>query len=252
MNHFRCPSRSPRSGSAHSRARAPRSADGRAPCGRARARSPGAAPRRRSARSCAGSAARTRSPSGWARPPPRARAASRARDRSLSIVGAAASSASVYGMVRRPRTRRRRARARAPPAIQHRDAVGEVAHDAEIVRDEQVADLLARCRSTSRFRIAACTDTSSAEVGSSQRSVGGPGKRARDRDTLLLAAGELAGAHGQGARGRRTDSTRSRARCRPLCPCGGEQRRARSMTAHGVAPVERRVRVLEHDLHVAT
>ncbi len=48
------------------------------------------------------------------------------------------------------------------------------------------------CSSTSRLRIAACTDTSSALVGSSQTtSFGSPGEGAGDRDALLEAAGEL-------------------------------------------------------------
>ena len=49
-----------------------------------------------------------------------------------------------------------------------------------------------RCRSLSRFRICACTETSSAETGSSQTiSFGFDGERAGDADPLALAAREL-------------------------------------------------------------
>ena len=66
-----------------------------------------------------------------------------------------------------------------PAEVEHGDAVGQVAHDAEVVRDEEVRDALARCSSTSRLRIAACTDTSSAEVGSSQTTTSGSPANAR-------------------------------------------------------------------------
>ena len=48
------------------------------------------------------------------------------------------------------------------------------------------------CRSSSRFRICAWIDTSSAETGSSQTISFGPQReRARDADPLALTAGEL-------------------------------------------------------------
>ena len=66
-----------------------------------------------------------------------------------------------------------------PAEIEHGDPVGEVTHHAKVVRDEDVADLLLRCRSASRLRIAACTETSSAEVGSSQTTMRGSPAKAR-------------------------------------------------------------------------
>ncbi len=44
---------------------------------------------------------------------------------------------------------------------------GDMMDDREIVADEQVVSCRRRCRSIIRFRICACTETSSAEVGSS-------------------------------------------------------------------------------------
>ena len=67
--------------------------------------------------------------------------------------------------------------------------------------------------SSSRLRICACTDTSSAETGSSQMiSFGLEHERAGDRDALALAAGELvrpAVARRRRGRGRRSSSTSS-------------------------------------------
>ena len=77
-------------------------------------------------------------------------------------------------------------------AVQDVDAVGDLADDREVVRDEQVAEAeLARAASLSRLRICACTETSSAETGSSQTiSLRLHGERAGDRDPLALAARE--------------------------------------------------------------
>ena len=67
-----------------------------------------------------------------------------------------------------------------PPEVEDGDPVGDVADDAEVVRDEEVARPASRaCSSTSRLRIAACTDTSSAEVGSSQTTSFGSPANAR-------------------------------------------------------------------------
>ena len=66
-----------------------------------------------------------------------------------------------------------------PAEIEHGDAVRQIAHHAEIVGDEDVADLLRVCRSTSRLRMAAWTETSSAEVGSSQTTMRGSPAKAR-------------------------------------------------------------------------
>ena len=86
-----------------------------------------------------------------------------------SIVGTAESSASVYGWCGAVEHDLGRPELHQPAEVEHGDAVGEVADDAEVVRDEEVRDVAARaCSSTSRLRIAACTETSSAEVGSSQ------------------------------------------------------------------------------------
>ena len=57
--------------------------------------------------------------------------------------------------------------------VHHEHAVGEQAHDVEVVRDEEVAHREALRSAARSWRITACTDTSSAEVGSSRtRSLG--------------------------------------------------------------------------------
>ena len=52
--------------------------------------------------------------------------------------------------------------------IHHRDAVGDVLHHREIVRDEDVGEAEPLLQVRSRFRICARIDTSSADTGSSQ------------------------------------------------------------------------------------
>ena len=76
--------------------------------------------------------------------------------------------------------------------LHHEHAVAQVADDAEVVRDEEVAHARdSRCRSTSRSRICAWIETSSADTASSSTITDGPrGQRARDGDPLTLAAGE--------------------------------------------------------------
>ena len=73
------------------------------------------------------------------------------------------------------------------------DAVGDVADDAEVVRDEEVGQVeVAAGGSCSRLRICAWIETSSADTGSSQTiSFGRQRERARDADALPLAAREL-------------------------------------------------------------
>ena len=84
------------------------------------------------------------------------------------------------GMVRAGEDGLRVADLHEPAEVEHRDAVGDVAHDAEVVGDEEVASRPARaCSSTRRLRIAAWTETSSAEVGSSQTTIRGSPAKAR-------------------------------------------------------------------------
>ena len=56
---------------------------------------------------------------------------------SLSTFGTADSSASVYGWFGPAEDRLRVADLHDPPEVHHRDPVGEVADDAEVVRDER-------------------------------------------------------------------------------------------------------------------
>ena len=53
------------------------------------------------------------------------------------------------------------------PEIHHGDAVGDVAHHREVVRDEQVGDAELALQLLSRLTICAWIDTSSADTGSS-------------------------------------------------------------------------------------
>ena len=143
------------------------------------------------------------------------------------------------------------------PALHHRHAVGDVLDHADVVRDEEVATRrVSRCSSRSRFRICACTDTSSAEVGSSQTiSRGSHRQRARDGDALALAAGELVRVALQRV-APQADLVDQRARAaarRALRSMLGAQREQAFLedVEHAHARVQRRERVLEDDLHRA-
>ena len=139
-----------------------------------------------------------------------------------------------------------------PAQVHDRDPVGQVADDAEVVGDEQVARSC--CGSgapTSTFRMAAWTDTSRALVGSSATTMRRvAGERPGDRHALLEPARQLARLEVEVALGERRSaasrSTRSLTAL-PLSPVSLVTERAR-MRAHGPAPVERRVRVLEDHL----
>ena len=112
------------------------------------------------------------------------------------------------------------------------------------------------CRSSSRLRICACTETSSAETGSSATmQLGLERQRAGDADALALAAGELVrvAARGVAAAGRPVEQLAPRARRR------SRRRRGRARASGSPSDVARRVmrglsepiRVLEDHLHAA-
>ena len=107
------------------------------------------------------------------------------------------------------------------------------------------------CRSASRLRIAAWTETSSAEVGSSQTTTRGLPAKARAIATRCLRPPESCRACGEQAlveahRARRLLQPLARARC-PRDP-DELRERATDDPAHRETAVERRVRVLEDDL----
>ena len=109
------------------------------------------------------------------------------------------------------------------------------------------------CRSISRFTTCACTETSSAETGSSQTiSFGLQRQRAGDAEALPLAAGELVRILGRRL-GAQADAGEQP--LHPLAPLGaghaGEvAQRLGDDLAGRQARVERGVRVLEDDLQV--
>ena len=79
-----------------------------------------------------------------------------------------------------------------PAQVHHRHLVREILDDRDVVRDEEVGEPSRSCSARSRFRICACTETSSALVGSSHTiSLRLDRERARDGDALALPAGEL-------------------------------------------------------------
>ena len=154
--------------------------------------------------------------------------------------------------MRRRRTRRRRARApagargRAPRC--GRRCSGRRRGRGVMKRYETRCSA---CSSTRRFRIAACTDTSSADVGSSQTTSFGSPANARAIATRCLRPPESCTGFCVSVRSvTRTRAARScRRRLGSAPPRPGELlHRAEQDPTHRVTAVERRVRVLEHDL----
>ena len=110
------------------------------------------------------------------------------------------------------------------------------------------------CRSRSRLRIDACTETSSADTGSSAtRSAGDTRERARETDALALAAGQLVRI-AEAQLVAQTDLVEQLDHLRVEVAAAREplhvERLADDLPARH-ARVERRVRILEHHVHVA-
>ena len=111
-----------------------------------------------------------------------------------------------------------------------------------------------RCRSLSRLRICAWIETSSAETGSSQTiSFGAERERAGDADSLALAARELVRV---AVREARVEADHVEQLADPDAPVLARadpvhDQRLADDVADRHARVERRVRVLEDDLHLA-
>ena len=142
-----------------------------------------------------------------------------------------------------------------PPEVEHRDAVGEVADDAEVVRDEEVGDVLARLqldeqvedrrlhRHVERRRRLVADDEarrSRRTRARSRRAASSPPESwRRARAEVALGEADVGGQREQALLGRWPGEA-------------GEllQRAAARMRAYRVAAVERRVGVLEDDLQL--
>ena len=117
----------------------------------------------------------------------------RARSTSGSGTGDADSSACVYGCAGASKSSAVGCGLDDAPEVHHRDAVGDVAHDGEVVGDEQVREPeLALGARTSRLRICAWIEPSSAVTGSSSTSSSGSTASARAMPiALALPARQL-------------------------------------------------------------
>ena len=126
--------------------------------------------------------------------------------------------------------------------VHHRDAVGDVPDDREVVRDEEIRQRRTRAAAlASRLITCAWIETSSAETGSSSTTqLRVERERAGDADALPLAAGELvreavARAPGSGRPTRSSSSTRGLpSRPRDSCRgCAAARRRCRAPSCAG-------------------
>ena len=73
-----------------------------------------------------------------------------------------------------------------PPEIEHRNAIGQITHHVQIMRDEHVAHAAFALQVGEQIEDRACTETSSAEVGSSQTTTRGSPANARAIATRCL------------------------------------------------------------------
>ena len=100
-----------------------------------------------------------------------------------------------------------------PAEVEDRDPVGEVAHDAEVVRDEEVRDALVALELDEQVedrRLHRDVERRGRLVADDDPRLAG--ERARDRDPLLEAARELRRAHRQVALGQPTERISSSSR----------------------------------------
>src|SRR5581483_10463350 len=109
-----------------------------------------------------------------------------------------------------------------------------------------------RCRSFSRLRICAWIETSSAETGSSQTISRGFSASAREPDALPLPAGELVRipVREVGVEADRLEQVADAALAVAARPLAVDEHRLLDDLPDRHARVERRVRILEDDLHL--
>ena len=137
--------------------------------------------------------------------------------------------------------------------VHHGDDVADVAHDGDVVADEQHRQCRAR-RATSRttLRIDPCTDTSSDDVISSAISSRGSAARARAIETRCSCPPDSCRGSAASTAGSRETSSSSRAdlgaALDAVQPAADGERFGHRL-ADGHPRIERGVRVLEHHLH---
>ena len=159
------------------------------------------------------------------------------------------------GVVRAAEDRLRVADLLQAAEVHDRDPVGDVADDAEVVRDEDVAHAFLRLQLDEEVedrRLHRDVERRRGLVAEDDARLAR--ERARDRHALLEAAGEL---RGLGAEERLVEAHRLGELGSPARPCSVAVQpeelveRAADDAAHGVAAVERAVGVLEDDLERA-
>ena len=140
------------------------------------------------------------------------------------------------------------------PAIEHVDALDDLAHDREIVGDEEVAhpELVAQRREeVEDLRLHGDVERRDGLVADEQARL--DRQRAGDRDALPLAARQRDGL-ARGVFGRQSDGAQE-IRHLPADATSarlGHEHRLLQRRADRAHRVERRVRILEDDLHAAT
>ena len=177
----------------------------------------------------------------------------RARFSSGSGIGIAASSAEVYGWIGLCVELLGGRELHHLAEVHDRDPVGDVAHDAEVVGDEHVAQpelVLQLVEQVDHLRLDRDVERRDRLVEQDQLRV--DRERARDPDALALAAGELVRDSGSRCSGRRPTRSSSLRLSVSIWPAGdaAQLQRRRQDLADALARVERRLRVLEDHLHL--
>ena len=140
-----------------------------------------------------------------------------------------------------------------PAEIHHRDAAGDVADDAQVVRDEQIRQgELGPASSVSRFTTWAWIETSSAETGSSQTMNSGRSASARAMPMRWRCPPlNWCGVAARHASARKADQRQQLGDAVALCSRTGTPARCMRLGddgGHGHARIERGARVLEDQL----
>ena len=178
----------------------------------------------------------------------------RRRGASGSSTGIALSSALVYGMRGAREQRARVAHLHDPPAVHHRHAVADVLHEPQVVGDEEIRQLQPRLqvqKQLHHLRLNRDVQRRHGLVGDDERRA--ERQRARDADALPLAAAELVRIPVQVAALEPHEIEELGHPCPALLARAQlvDDERLLHDVAHAHPRVERRVGILEDDLHVA-
>ena len=140
------------------------------------------------------------------------------------------------------------------PEVHHRDPVTDVTHHGQIVRDEEVGDAEPRLQVLQQVHhLGLARHVERAHRFVEHEHLGVEHQRPRHRDPLELPARQLAGKRSRrcGPSPTRSISSRARSRCTARVRVEVRLHGLAERREHRRVGIERRVRILEHDLDFA-